>query len=70
MKAHALAFAAHDVRLRTHRTGNDAKLAEASTNRAFACHEHVRIEMPLRRDVVVVAVHGVIGHGETGQRVA
>src|SRR5947209_6933511 len=59
-----IAETAHDERARTHRARDEAELAEPCANRTLARHVHVGTEVPLARDVVVVAVHGGLGAGE------
>src|ERR1700676_400498 len=62
-----VAEAAHHERARAHRAGDEAELAQAGPNRTLARHVHVGTEVPLARDVVVVAVHDGLGATEARQ---
>src|SRR5262245_22088473 len=67
-EALAVALTADDVRLRAHAARDDAELAGAGPHGALASHEDVAAEVSLARDVVVMTVDRLVGHGEGRQR--
>src|SRR5262249_16803518 len=60
LEALRVALAADDVRLRAHAPRDDPELAASGPHRALPGDEDALTEVALARDVVVVAVHGLL----------
>src|SRR5262245_59063948 len=61
------ALSADDIGARAHAPGDDAEVAAARADRALAGHPHVRAIVALALNVVVVAVHRLVGDLEDRQ---